>query len=114
METDGKVDGIDLGAELAEKITIFPRLDAVYARNFRIHDVYLETAPDSKMGIPGVADDETSLGDIPDDIADELPLECHEAFQEARLRETEWKTRWQTEAVDGRRAHFLPATAWFP
>jgi chromatin structure-remodeling complex protein RSC7 len=114
IENDGKDHGIDLSAELAEKMTIFPRLDAVYARNFRIHDLYLETAPDSTMGVHGIADDETSLSNIPTEIVDELPAECREAFQEAKYRETEWKTRWRTEAIDGRRAHFLPATAWFP
>lgn len=114
VENDGQDHGMDLSAELADKMTIFPKLDAVYARNFRIHDVYLETAPDSTMGVPGTADDEMSLNNIANDIVDELPPECREAFQEARDREMEWKTRWRTEVVDGRRAHFLPATAWFP
>ena len=114
VENDGREDAKDLSAELAEKMTIFPKLDAVYARNFRIHDVYLETAPDSTLGVPGIDGDEKSLDDIPDDIVDELPPECREAFQQARSREAEWKTRWRTEAVDGRRAHFLPATTWFP
>src|SRR6266480_1248281 len=58
-------DAKDLSAELAEKMTIFPKLDAVYARNFRIHDVYLETAPDSTLGVPGIDGDEKSLDDIP-------------------------------------------------
>jgi chromatin structure-remodeling complex protein RSC7 len=111
---DGTVDGTDLGAELAEKMTIFPKLDSIYARNFRIHDVYLETAPDATMGAPGIADDGSCLSNIPDDLVDELPPECRDAFQEARLREIEWKSRWRTEAVDGKRAHFLPATTWFP
>ena len=105
---------MDLSAELAEKMTIFPTLDAVYARNFRIHDFYLETAPDSVMGIPGIADDEKGLENIPDNVVDELPPECREAFLVARSGETAWKSRWSTEAVDGKRAHFLPATAWFP
>jgi chromatin structure-remodeling complex protein RSC7 len=114
VENDGKDNGIDLSTELAEKMTIFPKLDTVYARNFRIHDIYLETAPDSTMGIPGIANDEPSLSNLPNDIMNELPPECREAFEVAKDREMEWKTRWRTEAVDGKRAHFLPATAWFP
>jgi chromatin structure-remodeling complex protein RSC7 len=114
VENDERDDETELSAELAKKWTIFPKLDAVYARNFRIHDVYLETASDSTLGVPGIADDETSLSNIATEIVDELPPECREAFEEAINRETEWKTRWQTETTDGRRAHFLPATAWFP
>jgi len=114
VENDERDDEIELSAELAKKWTIFPKLDAVYARNFRIHDVCLETAPDSTLGVPGIADDETSLSNIATEIVDELPPECREAFEEAIDREREWKTRWRTETTDGRRAHFLPATAWFP
>ena len=99
---------------MTKKLTIFPQLDAVYARNFRIHDVCLETAPDSIVGVPGLVDDDGRLENIADDVVDELPPECREAFQEARFREAEWRRRWQTESVDGKRAHFLPATAWFP
>src|SRR5277367_5713781 len=114
VENDERDDETELSAELAKKWTIFPKLDAVYARNFRIHDVCLDTAPDSTLGVPGIAADETSLRNIATDIVDELPPECLEAFEEAIDRETEWKTSWRTETTDGRRAHFLPATAWFP
>ena len=114
VENDGGDNGNDLGAESAKKMTIFSRLDAVYARNFRIHDVHLETAPDSTMGVPGIADNGEGLDNIPDDVVDELPPECRGPFEDARSGEAAWKSRWRTEAVDGKRAHFLPATAWFP
>lgn len=114
IESNGRDGYRELGEELGQKLTIFPKLDPVYARNFRIHDIYLESASESALGVPGVADEETSLDSVPNHILDELPPECRQAFQEARDREAKWKSGWNTEAVDGRRAHFLPATNWYP
>jgi chromatin structure-remodeling complex protein RSC7 len=54
------------------------------------------------------------MGISPGHVLEALPHECQQAFREARARECEWKNRWKTEAVDGKRAHFLPATAWYP
>ena len=104
----------NLAEAMTEKVTLLPKLDAVYARNFRIHDVILETAPDSILGNPGVGHDESDLKSIPSHILDELPQDCRAAFQQAQKREVEWKTRWQTEAKDGRRACFTATTAWVP
>lgn len=99
---------------LLKNESIFPKLDPVYPRNFMIHDVHFESAPDSGMVVPGTSVDTKTLASIADDILEELPPECRQAFDEARTRETEWRSQWSTEATDGRRAHFLPATAWYP
>lgn len=92
--------------------TTLPKLDPVYARNFRIHDLCLESAPDSTLGPPGLDLDPTSLINVSRDVLDELPVECRAAFMEARGRELEWKGRWLTEETDGLRASFIPSTQW--
>jgi len=89
-------------------------LNPVYTRNFRIHDMCLETAPDSTLGDPGIGEGLKGLSIIPQAVVEELPAECQQAFEEARAREAEWKGRFSTERTDGRRAHFVPTTLWCP
>ena len=96
----------------SNELTVLPKLESVYARNFRIHDLCLESAPDSTLGPPGLDDDPTSLMNVSRDVLDELPPECRAAFDEARGREVEWKSKWLTEATDGLRAKFIPSTQW--
>ena len=96
----------------SNELTTLPKLEAVYARNFRIHDLCLESAPDSSLGPPGLDDDPTSLTNVPRDVVDELPPECRAAFDEARSREVDWKSKWLTEATDGMRARFTPSMNW--
>jgi chromatin structure-remodeling complex protein RSC7 len=91
-----------------------PQLNLVYARNFRIHDVCLETAPDSSIGTPGFSMDENSLSSLPPHILQELPDDCLAALHEAQQRETGWQNRWTSEQKDGLRAHFLPSVDWYP
>ncbi|RMZ74743.1 hypothetical protein DV737_g5779, partial [Chaetothyriales sp. CBS 132003] len=91
-----------------------PSVKAVYSRNFRIHDLWLEGPPDSQLGRPGYTVDETSLSSIPPHIVDELPAECAEALHTALQRESDWQARWRCESTDGLRAHFLPSIEWYP
>lgn len=90
-----------------------PRLDSVYARHFRIHDLCLQSAPDSTLGSPG-ADENEGLSTISDDVLEELPVDCLGAFEEAKARETKWRNQWHSERIDGLRAHFLPSVEWYP
>ena len=93
---------------------VLPVLNPVYARNFRIHDTRLQGVPDSSFGDPGSSLASRSLHHIPKHILDGLPDDCRQAFEQARSREEAWRTQWSTETNDGQRAHFMPATAWFP
>ena len=89
-------------------------LDPIYGRNFRIHDLYLESAPESSFSAPGADHTAEGLSSVPDQVLSELPTDCLMAFQQAREREVSWKTKWLTESVDGQRAHFLPSVEWYP
>ena len=102
----------DLGG--VETSVTFPKLEPVYARNFMIHDFYMDGAPDASLGRPGPRIASNDLASISDDILDELPLKCRQVFDEAKERELNWRSRWLTEETDGMRAHFLPTTAWYP
>jgi chromatin structure-remodeling complex protein RSC7 len=91
-----------------------PHLDPVYARNFRIHDLCLEAAPESALGRPGINLDENDLSSLPPHVLEELPDECLEALREAQRREKAWQRKWTSEKMDGLRAHFLPSVDWYP
>lgn len=114
LETDLKAitNGMNGHAISSRELTVLPKLEPVYARNFRIHDLCLESAPDSSLGPPGLDEDPTSLANVPRDVLDELPPECRAAFEGARTREIDWKSKWLTEATDGMRARFTPSMNW--
>lgn len=96
-----------------EKRTL-PLLDPVYARNFRIHDFCLETAPDSSLCDPGSSELDNSLSSISSQVLEELPSDCLQALQVAIRRETSWRNKWHTERIDGLRAQIAPSVEWFP
>ena len=89
------------------------KLSSVYSRNFRIHDLCLESAPESQFGHPGMDRNSTSLFNVSRAILDEMPPECLQSFEDARERELNWRSGWLTEKVDGQRTQFLPTTSWF-
>lgn len=91
-----------------------PRLDPVYGRNFRIHDLCLESAPESWFGTTGLDEELDGLSSIPPTVLEELPADCLRSFQEAKAREAKWREKWHTERIDGLRAHLLPSVEWFP
>ena len=91
-----------------------PHLEPVYSRNFRIHDLCLESAPDSAFGPPGADMEKMTLSDLPSDILEELPDDCLVALQEAQQRKMTWRNEWSNENKDGLRAHFLPSVDWYP
>lgn len=92
----------------------FTKLHAVYARNYRIHDLCLESAPESQMPQPGLGLAVPGLTDISPDILDELPADCRHAFEEAADKELAWRSKWLNEGVDGHRAHILSSVEWYP
>jgi len=101
-------------AEASAKTSRLPPLDPVYGRNFRIHDLCLESAPESWLGRPGPDAEGEGLASIPPKILEELPEDSLAAFQEAKVREAEWRGKWHSERVDGLRARFLPSIDWYP
>lgn len=97
-----------------EKSSRLPHLDPVYGRNFRIHDLYLESAPESWFGRTGGIHEGEGLSSIPSLILEELPSECLQSFEEAKAREDDWRAKWHTERIDGLRARLLPSIDWYP
>ena len=99
-----------------QKASIFPKLNSFYPRNFMIHDLHLETAPNTFANFdkPDAYEVPKGLVSVSDDIIDDLPEECRVAFEEARAAECDYQSRWGREAEDGQRAKFLPTTVWFP
>lgn len=91
-----------------------PHLNPVYGRNFRIHDICLESAPESWFSSAGGEAENTGLTSIPLEALDELPEAALSALVNARDRETSWRNNWHSERVDGLRAHILPSIEWFP
>src|SRR5689334_22473751 len=90
------VDG-EAEAQATDNHARLPHLNPVYGRNFRIHDICLETAPESWFGSAGGEASNPGLMSIPQDVLDELPAQVLSAFIEARDREASWRDKWQTE-----------------
>lgn len=92
----------------------FSSLHPAYGRNFRIHDLYCESRPDSSFPNPGYGSDKTILSNIPPDILDELPASCRAAFDKASEQELGWRSKWLNESIDGHRAPILSSVEWYP
>ena len=100
--------------EDVDKAEGLPHLEPVYGRTFRIHDLCLESAPESWYGTAGFDCEGTGLSSIPSSVLEELPADCLQVFEEAKAREDEWRGKWRTERQDGLRARLLPSFEWFP
>lgn len=121
--------------------TIFPPVPGIFSRNFRIHDIHFESAPNSALNlVPGPDGNDHDLGSngllsfsqpgekedgqgedddgitfkMTADVLAELPEDCRKAYLEAAAQEWEWKNRWKGEAVDGARANLAMNFAWTP
>ena len=92
----------------------FSKLHPVYSRNYRIHDLCLESAPDTSLPNPGFGSSSPSLTTIAPDILDELPMECRQAFAQAVNNEMQWRSKWLNENTDGHRAKILSSVEWYP
>lgn len=109
---DHQVDSQDESVEGLS--TNFSKLEPVYARHFRVHDLCAESAPASNMANPGLGSEGQHLATIPPDILDELPAECRHAFDRAAEEELNWRSRWLSESFDGQRAPLLSSVDWYP
>jgi len=93
--------------------TIFAPVNPIYSRNYLIVDTVYETPPTGNtVGIPGPDSNSYDIGfnglsNISAEIRDLLPEECRKAFELAVDGEVEWKGRWGTEGVDGKRAELV-------
>ena len=91
-----------------EDKSIFTPVKPIYSKNFLIVDTVYESAPAVGLGVPGPDGDTYDLGfnglsSVPEDIKDELPPECRQAFEEALNKEMQWKSKWGTESQFGHR-----------
>ncbi|KAI2629466.1 hypothetical protein GGS21DRAFT_226410 [Xylaria nigripes] len=84
--------------------THFPPLDPRISRNFTVIDTYMETPPAGISPVayepreaPAFLADFQGLGAVPNDVLDELPPECREAFEKALVKEQAWKKAWGSE-----------------
>ena len=84
--------------------TLFTPIPAPIARTFTVIDTLFTSPPLSNTGYPGPdgsITDATSgpngLASIPDEILDELPEACREAFELERQREKAWMRGWGKE-----------------
>jgi chromatin structure-remodeling complex protein RSC7 len=89
----------------APEPSIFPPVKPIHARRFLIVDTLYENPDKSHLGVPGVDGDVHDIGfnglsSVPDDIRNELPPECRQAFDDALTQEMEWKGRWSCEERD--------------
>lgn len=86
----------------------------IYARNVGVHDLCVESAPDSSLRHPGLGALTPSLAEIPADVLDELPSDCRQAFHQAVERERRWESTWLNERANGHRAELLCSVEWYP
>jgi chromatin structure-remodeling complex protein RSC7 len=111
VQTNGSLpNGHAEDPENGEVHSMFTPVQPIYSRNYMIVDTVYESAPASDFGVPGPDGDAYDLGfngltGVPDDIKAELPLECLKAFEDALVKELQWKNKWGPESRDaGRRA----------
>jgi chromatin structure-remodeling complex protein RSC7 len=97
---------------------VFPPLNPIIARNFKVVDYIMETPPASlpnsayqqNYNVPDVLAPFQGLGALSDEIKDLLPPECRAAFDEAVAKENDWKSKWGPEAeVTHRRQPIIDA-----
>ncbi|KAI8623334.1 hypothetical protein F5Y19DRAFT_481854 [Xylariaceae sp. FL1651] len=95
----------------------FPPLDPRIPRNFTVIDTYMETPPAGisssvyeQREVPAFLSDFQGLGAVSNDILDDLPPECREAFDKALEKEKAWKSTWGPEKLMAhRRAPIIDA-----
>lgn len=82
----------------------FPPLDPRIPRNFTVVDTYMETPPAGissavyeKREVPAFLSEFQGLGAVSNDILEELPAKCREAFEKALEKEKAWTATWGPE-----------------
>lgn len=97
----------------------FKPVPAVVSRNLLVTDTYFESPPISNLGVPGPDGNISDLGPnglstISQEVLDELPEDCRQAFEEARQAELDWKSKWGNEHTDGSRGKLRIGFNGFP
>jgi chromatin structure-remodeling complex protein RSC7 len=116
------VNGVHLNGtrhKESHRNTIFPPVKPIVSRNFMVVDTVFESPPCSGLGIPGPDGDALDVGanglrNINEDVLAELPADCKRAFEEAKERELEWKSKWGSEHRDGARGDLKIGFLGFP
>lgn len=113
--TSARIEQIPPGAadSADDSSQVFPPLSPSIPRNFTVIDTYYENPP---AGISATSYDSRSaaltntgpdsnflapfrgLGAVGDDVKDCLPADCREAFEAALAHETDWHSKWGSEA----------------
>ena len=93
------------------KNTIFPPVPPAVSSKFMVVDTVFQSPPTSTFGPPGPEGSSLDIGpkgltDVPEDVWQELPDDCKEAFLEARDEERKWKASWGTESQDKMRGNY--------
>lgn len=101
-------------SQSGESNSVFSKLLPIYARSFRIHDLYCESRPDTSFNDPGFGSERGLLSNITEEILKELPADCRAALGQAGERELAWRSKWLNESVDGNRASILSSVEWYP
>lgn len=90
--------------------TIFHPVPSSISRTFTVIDTLFDSSPLSGTGYPGpdgnimdATSGSNGLSSVPDDIVDELPPGCREAFERERAKERKWKGGWGSEKEVGSR-----------
>ncbi|EON67807.1 hypothetical protein W97_07062 [Coniosporium apollinis CBS 100218] len=99
--------------------SIFSPVPPVVSRNFLITDIQFVSPPIAGLGVPGPDGDFhdtgiNGLANLPSAILEELPAECRQAFENAKMQEREWKSSFGTESHDGARAQLKIGFAGVP
>jgi chromatin structure-remodeling complex protein RSC7 len=93
--------------EATAESTVFPPVPAKMARNFFVTDTYFETSSAGIISASAVDDTAGSadflasfqgLSAVSDDIKDLLPPDCREAFDNAVVKETSYRSQWGPES----------------
>lgn len=98
---------------------LFKPVPDIVSRNMLVTDVYYETPRIPNPGVPGPDGGVSDLGPnglstIDQDLLDELPEDCRQAFEEARAAEVAWKSKWTTEQNNGSRGKLRIGFNGFP
>lgn len=92
-------------SQVEHEETIFAKVPPSISRNFMVNDIMYVSPAMPDMPYPGpdgeVMDEfDTSLSSVPQELIDLLDDQQRRDFLQARGFESEWKTRWKTEAED--------------
>lgn len=103
-------DAMDISSTFSDRPTIFHPVPHSVSRTFTVIDTVFSSPPLSGTGYPGpdgsimdATSGSNGLSSIANEVVEELPPECREAFERERAKERGWKGSWGCERVSGSR-----------